>query len=161
MRQYKKALGKERAYRGTGQDRTTGATKLALDTAALRRDRRPPTDARQAVEARIDRLKDLATEDGVEISAASERDLRAFLDSAAPSRRPYIALLDNGNFRAVWKNAELEQVGLQFLGDSEVQYVLFALRPPKRFMARAAGQDVLTHIERWIESYGLSRLMAA
>ena len=133
---------------------------LALDTAVSPGDQQP-TDARQPVKARIGRLKDLASEEGIEPSAASERDLRAFLDSVAPSRRPYIALLDNGNFRAVWKNTELEQVGLQFLGNSEVQYVLFALRPPKRFVARAAGRDVLTHIKRWIESYGLSRLMAA
>lgn len=116
---------------------------------------------RRAAEARVDGLKDLAIEEGTEISIASERDLWAFLDSVAASRRPYIALLDNGNFRAVWRNSEQEQVGLQFLGDGEVQYVLFALRPPNRFMARAAGRDVLTHIKRWIEGYGLSRLMAA
>lgn len=147
--------------RGAGQDHSARTTRPAPDTAASQGDHRQPTDARQAADARIDRLKILATEEGVETSAASESDLRAFLDSVAPSRRPYIALLDNGNFRAVWKNAEQEQVGLQFLGDSEVQYVLFALRPSRRFMARAAGRDVLMHIERWIEGYGLSRLMAA
>ena len=104
-------LGKERAHRGTGQNHTAGAAKLALDTAVSLGDQQP-TDARQAVEARIGRLKNLAIEERIEVSAASERDRRAFLDSVAPSRRPYIALLDNGNFRAVWKNAELEQVGL-------------------------------------------------
>ena len=112
MGQDKNVLGKERAHRGTGQDHTAGAAKLALDTAASQGGRRPPTDARQAVEARIDRLKSLATEEGIEISAASERDLCAFLDSVAPSRSPYIALLGNGNFRAVRKNDGTRTGGL-------------------------------------------------
>lgn len=159
MGQDRDVLGKERAHPGTAQDHRVGATKLAVDTAVSPGDHQP-TDVRQAVEARIDRLKNFATEEGIEISAASERDLCAFLDSVALSRCPYIALLDNGNFRAVWRNADLEQAGLQFLGDGEMQYVLFALRPPSRIMARAAGRDVLTHIERGIESYDLSRLMA-
>ena len=150
-------LPNERDHRDTRQDESVAVA----NTPPLRGNRQQTTEARRAVKARIDGLKDLATEEGVEISAASESDLCAFLDSVLPSRRPYIALLDNGNFRAVWRNSEQEQVGLQFLGDSEVQYVLFALRPPNRFMARAAGRDVLTYIERWIEGYGLSRLMAA
>ena len=110
---------------------------------------------------RICDLKELAFEENIEISADSEKDLRSFLDSVEFTRRPYIALLDNGNFRAVWKNADREQIGLQFRGGGLVHYVFFALRSSGRFMAQATGRDTLQNARRQIEVQGLGRLMTA
>ena len=120
-----------------------------------------PTGARERAESRVAELKADAVDDGIAISPESEQDLWSFLDSAGAIRRPYIGLLDNGNFRAVWRNAEGEQIGLQFRGGNEVQYVLFARRPPSHFIARSAGRDVLANMGPWIDVHGLRRLLAA
>ena len=110
---------------------------------------------------RIANLKELAAEEGMKISASSEKDLRLFLASIEYVHRPYIALLDNSNLRAVWKNADREQIGLQFRGHGSVQYVLFALRSSDRFMAQATGKDKLVYVRRLIEVQGLGRLMSS
>ena len=108
---------------------------------------------------RIAYLKELAANEGIEISTYSEKDLRSFLVSVEFTRRPYIALLDNGNFRVIWKNADREQIGMQFRGRGLVHYVLFALRSPDRFMAQATGRDTLQNVGRQIDAQGLGRLM--
>jgi hypothetical protein len=118
---------------------------------------------KRALEATRERLRELKTDaksEGHPISMESEKDLIAFLKSVAFTRRPFISLLDNGNLRAVWK-IEGEQIGIQFRGAGEVQFVLFAKRPETRFVARSSGRDTIWDIARQIEAYGLKRLMIA
>ena len=114
---------------------------------------------RRTLETRIEDLKRIADDEGIEVSNDSERDLWLFLNSVRFTRRPYIVLLDNGNFRAIWKNADHEQIGLQFRGAHQIQYVLFALRPPDGFMAQAAGRDILDNVGRQIDACDLWRLL--
>lgn len=111
------------------------------------------------IEQRISDLKRIAVGEGIEVSTDSERDLWLFLYSISFTRRPYIALLDNGNFRTTWNNTAHEQVGLQFRGDCQVQYVLFSLRSPKGFMAQAAGRDILQNVQLHIGAHDLWRLL--
>ena len=59
------------------------------------------------------------------VSRASLKDLLTFLDGTTFSRRPAVFLLDNGNFRVVWKNADNEQAAFQFRGESTVHCVFF------------------------------------
>jgi hypothetical protein len=92
-------------------------------------------------------------------SEASLDDLRAFMSEVALSIRPSIFLLDNGNLRAVWRNAAKEQVALQFLGDKVVQYVMFARRENPPMMMRDAGQDTLAHIRDKIAANGCNHLL--
>lgn len=114
-----------------------------------------------AAMARLSELKVDARAEGYTVSPKSEKDLLEFLNSRIFTRRPFITLLDNGNLRALWKNAEGEQIGLQFLGAHKVQYVLFAKRIRGEFMARASGRDTLSDIDRQIEAHNLGRLMTA
>ena len=111
------------------------------------------------IKNRIECLMAIAEDEGIKVSADSEKDLWLFLYSVKFTRRPYIALLDNGNFRAIWKNADNEQIGLQFRGCRQIQYVLFALRSPDRFMAQAAGRDTLQNVRRQIDAHDLWRLL--
>lgn len=115
----------------------------------------------KAATARLNELKVDARAEGCTVSPESEKDFLAFLNCRIFTRRPFITLLDNGNLRALWKNAEGEQIGLQFLGAHKVQYVLFAKRIRGEFMARASGRDTLSDIDRQIEAHNLGRLMTA
>ncbi len=81
------------------------------------------------------------------VSQASLSDLHLFLTQISFSRRPAIYLLDNGNFRAVWKNAENEQAALQFRGGGIVQCVFFSKREvPQLPLNRETLIDVIPKV---------------
>ena len=119
---------------------------------------------RKAVHAAMARIQELKTDARAEdhrVSDDSEKDLLAFLGDYVFTRRPFITLLDNGNLRALWKNDAGEQIGIQFRGEKQVQYVFFAHREGQDFMARVSGRDSLLDIGRQIEALNLGRLMTA
>ena len=63
-------------------------------------------------------------------SEDSKKDIISFfilLEDINPDFRDRvdIYLLPNYNFRSVWKNSKKEHIGLQFLGNREIQYVFF------------------------------------
>jgi hypothetical protein len=86
------------------------------------------TQLRQDIEARIVDLVADAALAREPVAPASLKDLLTFLDSMAFSRRPAVFLLDNGNFRVVWKNVDNEQAAFQFHGDDTVHCVFFFKR---------------------------------
>ena len=62
------------------------------------------------------------------VSRGSLKDLFVFLSDTPFEKRPAVYLLDNGNFRAVWKGANNEQAAFQFRGNSIVHCVFFFKR---------------------------------
>jgi hypothetical protein len=89
------------------------------------------------------RLRDLrgeASDEGLTINVASERALREFMSFVRPLRRPAIALLDNGNLRAQWRDAHGAQVSIQFRQANDLQFVFLSFRQGGS-MASSAGRD--------------------
>jgi hypothetical protein len=113
----------------------------------------------EAVRERIASLKDLAFAESLSISASSESDLFQFLKMTAVEKRPSVFLLESGNFRFVWKNARGEQIGVQFLGDGVVQFVLFAYRTNAQMVVRSCGRDSVEGILQQIDGLRLSGLI--
>jgi hypothetical protein len=103
---------------------------------------------------RVAELHQDAIDDNLSFSEASHADLRRFLAGIAFSRRPSIFLLDNGNLRAVWKNEQKEQLGLQFLGGGAVQYVAFRQRHALETMSRLSGAENLDYVRKLIADFG-------
>jgi hypothetical protein len=83
------------------------------------------------MDLRIQALRIEAEIERVPFSNASHADFRDFI-GRVPSRVPAIFLRDNGNLRALWKNGDQEQIGLQFLGGGDVQYVILKRRPNRK-----------------------------
>ena len=79
-------------------------------------------------ELRILFLKGEAEHDGYSLNHESETDFRQFISSAPEKRKGNLVLMDNGNLRAIWKDKQGTQLGLQFLGGGMVQYVIFKQR---------------------------------
>jgi hypothetical protein len=92
-------------------------------------------------------------------SESSLADLRSFLASLSQIVRPAIFLLDDGNLRAVWRNAAKEQIGLQFLANGIVQFVMFVKRQHPPIMSRDAGTDALANMRARIEGNGCAHLL--
>lgn len=108
---------------------------------------------------RIQSLMIEAELDGVPFSVSSCTDFVSFLADLQPRSRPSLFLNDNGNLRALWRNNLREQVGLQFLGGSQVQFVIFKQRPGAGGMARVTGVDTSRNIIAHIRASGAQGLL--
>ena len=118
-------------------------------------------NTRQAYTQRIEELRNEAALDGIEVNGASERDFWSFVRLGDPDRRAGVMLLDNGNLRAVWKGDNATRVGIQFLGDGRVEYVIFSRRPATTDVSRVAGNDTLEWIKRQIQAFDLTSMIEA
>jgi hypothetical protein len=108
---------------------------------------------------RIAELKRAGVEEGLPWSSASEDDFWSFVALWPTLREPGLILMDNGNLRAVWRNAVREQVALEFRGDRRVHFVFFARRPEGPPMARSAGEDSIARIGEKIAGDNLTGLL--
>lgn len=115
---------------------------------------------RSQIAARLRELQIDARLSGDPLSTASLLDLFRFLSSINLAHRPAIFLLDNGNFRALWKNSENEQVGLQFLGDEVVQYVIFSRRADHSMLTADSGRESLSNIRAKITATSSYHLLS-
>lgn len=109
-----------------------------------------PTYLQNAVYKRISELMDLALEDDIEMSPSSFSDLWFFLSALPSASVPNVFALDNGNFRAVWKNSEGERVALEFQGSQTVGFVIFEYDHSLAKMMRMAGIQGLSRIKAQI-----------
>jgi hypothetical protein len=117
--------------------------------------------ARMAAEIskRLRFLKIEAEIERIPFSEASLADFRGFIRETGPRVRPALFLNDNGNLRALWKNDRREQIGLQFLGEGSIQFVIFKQRRSSIAMARVAGIDAKDKILGHIRASGAEELL--
>jgi hypothetical protein len=111
------------------------------------------------IEDRVRELRIDALRAGETFSEASLADFRSFLEPLLLVQRPSIFLLDNGNLRALWRNALKEQVGLQFVGRGVVQFVIFVQRRNPSIMSRDAGCDTFLGLRARIKAIGCDALL--
>ena len=116
-------------------------------------------DILQAYTQRIDDLRKYGLEDGIFLDEASEEDFWAFMTSEGFTRKAGLALMDNGDLRAVWKDADGSHLGLHFLGNQEVNYVIFKRRPGAEQVSRVAGNDTFDGIKKQIHAFELASLV--
>ena len=112
-----------------------------------------------AIARRLGELRDIAQNENAIYSQVSAEQLRAFIAANGVTRRPLLSLLDNGNLRALWDAPSGEQVGLQFRGGSEIQFVFFARRFNPDGMMRSAGRDTIAGVAEQIASLKLTGLL--
>jgi hypothetical protein len=71
---------------------------------------------------------------------------------------PAILLNDFGNIRLFWCNEKNEQVGLQFLGNSQIQYVIFSMRNNSE-LNTCHGRTHIDNVRDLIIANGLKELV--
>ena len=108
---------------------------------------------------RLTKLCNHTHEDGYSLDARSQQDFWIFVLTEHRFRRGSLVLLDNGNLRIVWKDGQGTQLGLQFLGDRVVQYVVFKQRRAARHVSRVAGRDTFDGLKSQIEAFELKSLL--
>ena len=85
---------------------------------------------------------------------------KGFVSQYPSMARGSLGLLENGNFRAVWKGERGTHLGLQFLPDGRIQYVIFKRRPDSDAILRVRGRDTPDGIRRRMEAFDLHNLLA-
>ena len=108
---------------------------------------------------RIELLRSDAEDDGFVLNESSEKDFWQYIRSAPFAQKAGLVLVDNGNLRAVWKGDDESHLGIQFLGNQWVEYVIFKRRPSTSDVARVAGRDTLDGVKRQIDAFDLTSLM--
>ena len=109
--------------------------------------------------SRIKTLCAYAMDDGYSLRPESERGFWNFFGGEPRLRRFELVLIDNGNLRAVWQDEQETHVGLQFLGDDFVQFVIFKRRCPSRPNSRVVGRDTVAGLKSQIQAFGLQPLL--
>ena len=112
-----------------------------------------------AYERRIGVLKMEAALDGFPFNHASEMAFSEFFARNPFLRYGSLFLMENGNLRAIWKGEEGAHVGLQFLGNGSVQYVIFKHRQPSLPVSRVCGCDTVDGIRRQIDAFDLGNVL--
>ena len=107
---------------------------------------------------RIEVLRSDAEDDGFVLNEASERGFWQYVRSAPFAQKAGLVLVDNGNLRAVWKGDDERHLGIQFLGNQWVEYVIFKRRPNTSDVARLAGRDTLDGAKKQIDAFDLTVL---
>ena len=110
---------------------------------------------RQKYTDRIETLRALGKEDGIELNPESKQDFLSFVDSIPTILKGDLILLDNGDLRAIWDDEYGAHIGLQFQGTGEVQYVIFSRRLSTGKKWRGCGNGDFDLVKRQIATYDL------
>ena len=111
-----------------------------------------------ACQRRLQELTEDARLEGSRIHIASRSTFFDFLVRTVPVGRGRLVLLENGNLRATWKGGDDTHVGLQFLTDGRIQYVIFTRRPGAPGVSRVAGRDTIAGVRRQLHAFDLTDL---
>ena len=116
-------------------------------------------DIYSAYASRIEVLKEQAEVDGYSLNRASRDAFFEFLKTNPLIKRGRLVLMENGNLRAVWKGEKEAHIGLQFINNRSIQYVIFTRREPQFPVSRVSGRDTLDGIKRQIEAFDLNSVL--
>ena len=109
-----------------------------------------------ALKTRIAQLHEISAEEELPYSDRSAEYALSFAKSVSASVRPSAFLIGNGNTRLLW-TLEEEQIGLQFLPNGMIQYVMFVKRGEQ--IAPHMGSDDASTILGQISALGLRHLL--
>ena len=115
----------------------------------------------QAYRDRIECLRSDAELDDFTVNESSKKDFWRFLASLPFACEGELVLLDNGNLRVIWDDEDGNHIGLQFLGDSMLQYVIFRQRKGSSRVSRMAGRDSFDGVRRQVRLFELESLLQA
>ena len=110
---------------------------------------------------RIKDLKEQAGLDGYSINRDSNKAFWDFFGQNPQLKRERLVLLENGNLRATWKNDHGTHIGLQFINNQLIQFVIFKKRDSTAPVSRLSGCDTMDGINQLITAYDLRDVLFA
>ena len=115
----------------------------------------------RAYQNRIETLRGLGVPEGIAVNPSSEQDFWYFVFSVPFAQKAGLVLADNGNLRAIWDGEDGSHLGIQFLGDRMLQYVIFRQRKGICRISRVAGRDSFVGVQKQVRAFDLEALLEA
>ena len=116
-------------------------------------------DTVSAYKKRIRMLTEQAELDGYSLRQPSKAAFLEFLEKNPLISRGRLVLMENGNLRAVWKDENGTHIGLQFLNNRSIQYVIFKQRETSAPVSRVYGRDTMKGISKQIDAFDLDDVL--
>ena len=104
---------------------------------------------------RIDSLRVIVEEDGGTISEDSEQDFWDFVRRYPLTEPGQVVVTSEGHLRLVWKGNDEAHIGIRFLGDRRVRYVIFNRRAGERALIESSGDDTFDGLVGQARACGL------
>ncbi len=117
------------------------------------------TNTISSYDNRIEVLERQAELDGYSLNLASRATFLEFFRRNPRLKRGRLVLIENGNLRAVWKDKNGAHIGLQFLENELIQYVIFKQRSPTLPVSRVYGRDTAEGIISLIDAFDLGSVL--
>lgn len=111
----------------------------------------------KALLSRLKALRQIASEEDLPFSEQSAEAVEKFVQRLLTAMHPSIFLIGNGNIRLLWKNDIGEQVGLQFIDGSRIQFVFFINR--EGVLSHYSGIENSSHVLNSVKTLGLGHLV--
>lgn len=109
-----------------------------------------------AIEDHVAELEREATNESEMFNLQSAEHLRQFCHDLAATICPSIACMTNGNLRAVWQDRRKDQIGIQFMPDGQLQFVILRDRRGRTY--KTLGVEDAATIERLVRALRLTHL---
>lgn len=109
---------------------------------------------------RIEHLRLILDEEDRTIHRDSEHDFWDFVHRHPFAQSGQIVITDEGHIRLVWKGDDEAHIGIRFLGNRRVRYVIFVHRPGERELSESSGEDSFDGLVKQARAYGLQALRA-
>ena len=111
--------------------------------------------------SRIDRLRLIVEEEEDRtINRDSESDFWYFVHRHPFAQSGQLVVTDEGHIRLVWKGDNEAHIGIRFLGDRRVRYVIFNRRPGERELSESSGEDTFDGLVGQAHAYGIQAFRA-
>ena len=104
-------------------------------------------------------LKGDAEDEGIIFNDTSEQDFWEFMRSIPHTLKADIVVTDSGNLRAVWRGDGVKHVGLQFLGERWIEYVMWTRLTGSMNIWTKAGRDTFEDVKERIRASRLASFL--
>ena len=113
----------------------------------------------RAYEERLGFLEKVGLTEGIELNIDSETDFWEFIDTPLISRQAELVFIGEGNIRAIWEDEDENFLGLHFLGNRRIIYVIFQQHPGGKDTTIDTGVESFRGIKKKISQFGLTQLV--
>lgn len=91
------------------------------------------------------------------ISSRSLKDFIGFISSVSNAAYPAVVLTYSGNIRAEWTKAHNKHFAVEFFGDKDLRFVIFAPDSKRPYKTnRVSGQTNIDSLMELVQPYGIS-----
>ena len=109
--------------------------------------------------ARINDLRQMGLDDGYDVNKDSEADFWRFTRLTPNLRRGELVLSESGTLRLEYDDECGSRIGIEFLGNDSIQYVIFTSLNRDAPESIVGGRDSLLGLRRQIDAFGLRHLI--